>query len=628
MCQECAGYKRGEQCEDECPTDHYADEEQRECFACHNECRGCTDAGSDNCMSCRNFKLYVGDANDNSTTFNCTAVCPKEFPYKVYSLDQPYCSAISLKSGLSSADSAETPIYLALAFIVLVLLFGVLIISSLHCRQKAKIKKETMNLTRVMTGCEDTEPLRPSNMAPNLNKMKVIDKGRLSIGRQLGEGAFGNVRTGTWKCEGGNVPVAIKTLTNTNGNISDLSKEFMNEAVIMTTVNHENLLHLLGICMADELMLITQLMPLGSLLEFVKKHKNEIKAHNLLKWSTQIAKGMAYLEKIRLVHRDLAARNVLVRNWFQVKITDFGLAQLLRSDSNVYQATGGKLPIKWLALECLFDQTFTSKSDVWAFGVTIWEAITFGRQPYENIKPRDVPAKIKTGHRLEQPDICSVEIYCLLLSCWQCDPNQRPTFETLANQFTDYAKDPARYLVIHEDHGDKDNMRTLTRQQANHSKLAGDSDGFSHSELFPQSMAGPSNMQAIKLHNLNRIPGDDETDSKRDLGLSIRLDLPLDEDDYLIPTCQNEANGMPGYVDVIGSPACVDNPEYLMGSMGPIATSSSSTTSSQPLHSPPPTQTIGIPVSPMENGEHASDHEYYNDLHREVQPLQRNETTV
>lgn len=377
VCQECAGYKRGEQCEDDCSADHYADEIQRECFPCHNECRGCYGSGPDNCVQCRNFKLYEGDPNNNSTSFNCTATCPKDFPYKVYSSDhiEPYCSAISAKISGSLQGSAETPMYLAIALAVLVLLSAVLVISSLHCRQKAKIKKDTVNMTRVMAGCEDSEPLRPTNVGPNLSKLKVIKEDELSMGVTLGRGAFGEVRKGVWVPENikskAKIPVAIKTLTNMSSGYG-ASKEFLDEAYIMATVQHDNLLRLLAVCMTDKMMLITQLMPLGSLLEYVKSKKSKIGSQQLLNWSSQIAKGMAYLEERRLVHRDLAARNVLVQSCSTIKITDFGLAKLLSSDSNEYKAAGGKMPIKWLALECIRHRIFTTKSDVWAFGVTIW----------------------------------------------------------------------------------------------------------------------------------------------------------------------------------------------------------------------------------------------------------------
>lgn len=228
-------------------------------------------------------------------------------------------------------------------------------------------------MTRVMAGCEDSEPLRPTNVGANLSKLKVIKEGELSIGHPLGRGAFGEVFKGVWVPENvkTKIPVAIKTLTNMNHGYG-ASKEFLDEAYIMATVQHENILRLLAVCMTDKMMLITQLMPLGSLLEYVKTKKSKIGSHSLLSWSTQIAKGMAYLEDRRLVHRDLAARNVLVQNGSTVKITDFGLAKLLSTDSNEYKAAGGKMPIKWLALECIRHRIFTTKSDVWAFGVTIW----------------------------------------------------------------------------------------------------------------------------------------------------------------------------------------------------------------------------------------------------------------
>lgn len=683
VCSECNGYKRREQCEDECPTDSYADEVNRKCIECHTECRGCTGPGPDNCMKCQNFKIYEGDPSDNSTTFNCTITCPKEYPYKVYSLDQPYCSAVSAKAGFAVGESTETIMYLAIAFVVLLLIFACLIISSLHCRQKAKIKKDTVNMTRVLTGCEDAEPLRPTNIGANQSQLNLIRADQLTVGTMLGSGAFGEVYKGIWvpDCEKGDkgrnkIPVAIKILTESHS--YKASKEFLDEAYIMATVDHENILRLLAVCMTDKKMLITQLMPGGSLLEYIKNfqsRKAEIGSQKLLNWSTQIAKGMAYLEERRLVHRDLAARNVLVANKSTVKIADFGLAKLLSNDSNEYKAAGGKMPIKWLALECIRHRIFTTKSDVWAYGVTIWELLEFGSRPYADYKACEVPEKIEAGVKLKMPEICSLDVYCILLSCWQIDADSRPTFKELVIEFQKFASDPGRYLVIKGDtfsrspqytgQNQKDMIRTLTRQQHNQESVI-DVDPFAHvNKRLSQSIPGPSTasiqppkVNALKLYNLglraSKLPDDDETDSNREIGLgNIRLDLPLDDDDYLMPTCQSETNAAPGYMDLIATPACVDNPEYLMNASSSMQTPStsslasssrlppppsSSSTSSSIAHNlatpiAPPTQTIGIPVvgsshNPIENCEQDSDREYYNDLQRELQPLQTNETTV
>lgn len=662
VCSECAGYKRGEQCEDECPVDHYADEIHRECYECHPECRSCTGPGTENCVSCRNFKIYEGDPSDNSTSFNCTATCTKEYPYKVYSLDQPYCSAVSAKAGFAAGESTESIMYLAIAFIVLLLLFACLIISSLHCRQKAKIKKDAINMTRVLTGYEDAEPLRPSNVGANRSKLTVISGDELQIGARLGHGAFGEVFSGVWTLkkektksnEPVKIPVAIKKLNVSEG--YGASKDFLDEAYMMASVSHENILHLLAVCMTEQMMLITQLMPNGSLLEYVKSpdKRSKIDSKKLLNWSTQIARGMSYLEEKRLVHRDLAARNVLVNSCTnKIKIADFGLAKLL-SDSDEYKAPGGKMAIKWLALECIRERRFTTKSDVWAFGVTIWELLTFGRRPYEETPARDVPDRIEAGDRLVQPDTCSLEVYCTLISCWHVDADSRPSFKELVTKFQQFASDPGRYVVIEGDpyykpeiktgHNEKDIIRMLARQQHNQDTIL-DMERSTAAKRASQSMAGPSNAQpianALKMYNNShlraKLPDDDETDSNREIGLgNIRLDLPLDDDDYLMPTCQSDTTTTPNYMDLIGTPACVENAEYLMNTTSPTQTpsTSSAASSTRPvILTPvsPPTQTIGIPVvnsHHLENVEQDSDREYYNDLQRELQPLQTNETTV
>lgn len=647
VCQKCSMYKRGEQCEDECPNDHYVDDKNF-CLPCHEECLGCTGPGVDNCLQCRQLKIYLGDPKDNSTLFNCTTSCPNDYPNKVYSPEQPgpYCSQYPLVQ--APLTGGLHGLYIFLIFVgvaVVVVLSG----TGFCYYQKTKTDKQTVKMTMVLTGCDDSEPLRPSNVGPNLSKLKIIKEQELRQGGLLGSGAFGQVYKGVWVPENENIkiPIAIKTLNSSTD--SEASRQFLEEAYIMASVEHPNLLKLLAVCMTTEHKLITQLMPLGSLLDYVRNNKDKTGSKALLNWSTQIARGMTYLEKKRLVHRDLAARNVLVQNPNHIKITDFGLAKLLSSDSDEYKATGGKMPFKWLALESLRHRIFTSKSDVWSFAVTVWELLTFGKRPYEDIKSQDILAKIEGGVKLEQPQICSLDIYIVLLQCWNVNADARPTFEQLEEMFSGFARDPGRYLSVPGDihmrlpaytsQDEKDLIRTLSK--------TGGSDGGVGSDDYmtpkPRSIPTLPGPSAVELDS-NSVPGskrycsdpmkgsgDDETDnSGREIGVgNIRLDLPLDEDDYLMPTSQNQAPGFGGYMDVIGVPTvptvCVDNPEYLMGTAVPLANNTLQMTSS----APPPTQTIGIPVTPL-NGEVelSSDHEYYNDLQRELQPLHRSETTV
>ncbi|MGH0124433.1 UNVERIFIED_CONTAM: hypothetical protein FKN15_055342 [Acipenser sinensis] len=162
-------------------------------------------------------------------------------------------------------------------------------------------------------------------------------------------------------------------------------------------------------------------------------------------------KGMMYLEERRLVHRDLAARNVLVKSPNHIKITDFGLARLLDGDEKEYNADGGKMPIKWMALECIHYRKFTHQSDVWSYGVTIWELMTFGGKPYDGIPTREIPDLLEKGERLPQPPICTIDVYMVMVKCWMIDADSRPKFKELAAEFCRMARDPQRYLVIQGD---------------------------------------------------------------------------------------------------------------------------------------------------------------------------------
>lgn len=448
VCQVCKSFKRGDQCEDECPADHYPEKLSRICTPCHHECKGCTGPSSTDCVKCQNLKTSLDESS-----FNCTDTCPDDKPHKIFfdeqlqnPIDEPYCSESA--SDIPAMATARTPTVLVIILVFAFMSLIILGVIGYFCRQKAKAKKEAVKMTRVLTGCEDNEPLRPTNVKPNLAKLRIVKEAELRRGGMLGFGAFGKVYKGVWVPEGENVkiPVAIKVLKEGSGTNS--SREFLEEAYIMASVEHPNLLQLLAVCMTNQMMLITQLMPLGCLLDYVRTHREKIGSKAFLNWCTQIARGMAYLEEKRLVHRDLAARNVLVQTPNCVKITDFGLAKLLDINEDEYKAAGGKMPIKWLALECIQHRIFTHKSDVWAFGVTIWEILSYGGRPYENISARNVPELIENGHKLPQPGICTLDIYCLMIRCWMLDADSRPTFKELAEKFAEMARDPGRYLVI------------------------------------------------------------------------------------------------------------------------------------------------------------------------------------
>ncbi|XP_074598679.1 epidermal growth factor receptor [Brevipalpus obovatus] len=445
---ECLKYSSGEQCEDQCPRDHWADEKNHRCIKCSDECRGCNGPTNSHCLTCRNYRVYH---DDDHSRFNCTASCPPEKPYKIFVMnanDDPYCSETDTSPLISAPDDGNTAIIVIVTAVCLLSLGAFFAIFSYQWLQRAKTKEKTMRLTMRMSGFDDNEPLKPTNVRPNLAKLRIVKEAELRKGGPLGCGAFGMVHKGVWvpEGEGVKIPVAIKILKE--GTNPSMNKEFLEEAYIMASVDHINLLKLLAVCMTSQLMLVTQLMPLGCLLDYVRANKDKIGSKPLLNWCTQIARGMAYLEEKRMVHRDLALRNVLLQTPGLIKITDFGLAKLLDINEEEYIADGGKMPIKWLALECIKHRIFTHKSDVWAFGITTWELLTYGGRPYENLPAREVPSILEKGERLPQPPICTLDVYMIMVKCWTLDSESRPSFKELAEEFAKMARDPGRYLVI------------------------------------------------------------------------------------------------------------------------------------------------------------------------------------
>ncbi|PKK17837.1 receptor tyrosine-protein kinase erbB-3, partial [Columba livia] len=155
--------------------------------------------------------------------------------------------------------------------------------------------------------------------------------------------------------------------------------------------------------------------PLGSLLDYVRKNRDTISPQLLLNWCVQVAKGMYYLEEHRMVHRNLAARNVLLKSPSQAQVADFGIADLLYPDDKKYFYNEVKTPIKWMALESIHFGKYTHQSDVWSYGVTLWEMMTFGAEPYAGIRLAEVPDLLEKGERLSQPPICTIDVYMVMV---------------------------------------------------------------------------------------------------------------------------------------------------------------------------------------------------------------------
>jgi len=217
------------------------------------------------------------------------------------------------------------------------------------------------------------------------------------------------------------------------------SEEFLREAKVMMTLDHQCIVQLLGVSHGPPVLMVLELVPLGSMLDYLVTHGSAKVATDmeLPLWASQIACGMLYLQSKGSVHRDLAARNILLASKYQAKISDFGLSRVV-GDKNYYRSeTGGRWPVKWYAPECINFGTFSHASDVWSYGVVLWEMYSYGQQPFDGKTGMETVQYIEAGHRLAQPLMATNDVYDNMLMCWQSSPADRPGFDELFKVFSD-----------------------------------------------------------------------------------------------------------------------------------------------------------------------------------------------
>ena len=268
-------------------------------------------------------------------------------------------------------------------------------------------------------------------VCPKLEKLKdewEIERSSLRLTKQQQAREFGEMWEGMWN---GTTPVAVKIPKSRNMGMQELQ--------IMKKLQHEHIIQLYSVCTVGEpVYVVTELMKNGSLLDYLQKGEGQrLKLPELINIAAQVASGMAYLEEQHLIHRNLGARNIFVGEGNIVKIANFRIARVVIGDECI-SPLGEKFRVKWTAPEIALYDHFSIKSDVWSYGILLWELITHGQVPYPGITLAETQAKVEQGYRMPQPPGCPDPLYQIMMDCWNQDPEERPTFECLKYHMEDY----------------------------------------------------------------------------------------------------------------------------------------------------------------------------------------------
>ncbi|XP_068430020.1 tyrosine-protein kinase ABL1 isoform X2 [Clinocottus analis] len=369
-------------------------------------------------------------------------------------------------------------------------------------------------------------------VSPNYDKWEM-ERTDITMKHKLGGGQYGEVYEGVWKKY--NLTVAVKTLKEDTMEV----EEFLKEAAVMKEIKHPNLVQLLGVCTREPpFYIITEFMTHGNLLDYLREcNREEVNAVVLLHMATQISSAMEYLEKKNFIHRDLAARNCLVGENHLVKVADFGLSRLMTGDTYTAHA-GAKFPIKWTAPESLAYNKFSIKSDVWAFGVLLWEIATYGMSPYPGIDLSQVYELLEKDYRMDRPEGCPEKVYELMRDCWRWNPSERPSFAETHQAFETMFQESSISDEVEKELGKKGKKATfgpiqkapeLPTKTRTLRKNMDNRDGDSPDPLEPE-VAVSSPMLPRKERPL--------------------LDSNLNEDDRLIPKDKDKTRGS-GFLSLI-----------------------------------------------------------------------------
>ncbi|XP_038066681.1 angiopoietin-1 receptor-like [Patiria miniata] len=355
-----------------------------------------------------------------------------------------------------SASGNGSTIVAVVASVIVFVLVIIIVIGSVVWRRRTRqhasnssLVPRTMELVAKPTTYENDQP-RAVNPDGDINedvglptwarKLEIKSENLIIDDEILGRGNFGEVRAGGVRIGGQVTKAAIKTLKDST---SDAATDFKVELQTMVGIKpHPNIVRLLGACFHEGILYVAlEFLPNGNLRDYLRSirpmqkgagHSTDgaspVTSSNLLKFGTDVAKGMDHLSKTGIIHRDLAARNILLAEDLTAKVSDFGLSR----GENIYvQKSSTRIPVRWLAIESLTRRVYKSKSDVWSFGILLWEIATYGSTPYPGIESKSLAERLLDGYRMPKPDNCADEIYNLMLKCWHEVPSKRPTFKVL-----------------------------------------------------------------------------------------------------------------------------------------------------------------------------------------------------